>query len=92
MYASSLSELSAPKKSKSFIHILAFFKVAKENFEAAGVNDKVEVILGPAIASLENLHPEEQFDLAFIDADKESDLVYFTHAKRLLRSGGVIVR
>jgi len=31
------------------------------------------------------------FDLAFIDANKEASLEYYLEAKRLVRSGGVIV-
>ena len=39
------------------------------------------------------LHPEEPFDLVFIDADKRlANALYFAEAKRLVRKGGVIVR
>jgi predicted O-methyltransferase YrrM len=31
------------------------------------------------------------FDLAFIDANKEASLEYYMEAKRLVRSGGVII-
>ena len=31
------------------------------------------------------------FDLAFIDANKEASLEYYVEAKRLVRSGGVII-
>jgi len=68
-----------------------YFKVAIENFKIAGVSEKVEVIVGPASKSLASLHPEVPFDLVFIDADKESNLTYFTEAKRLVKPGGVIV-
>jgi len=40
---------------------------------------------------LAQLHPEHPFDLVFIDADKPSNLIYFTEAKRLVRPGGVII-
>ena len=43
------------------------------------------------MTSLVDLHPDASFDLAFIDADKQSNVEYFLHAKRLVRSGGVII-
>lgn len=69
-------------------------RVARENITNAGLIDKVTILQGPAAASLEKLSvtPEEPaFDLAFIDADNQNNFVYFTHAKRLVRKGGVIV-
>jgi Predicted O-methyltransferase len=67
-------------------------KVARENIENAGLSSKIQVIVGPAIDTLKTLHPEHPFDLVFIDADKPSNVNYFTEAKRLVRKGGVIVR
>ena len=49
------------------------------------------MIVGSAADTLKTLRPEEPFDLAFIDADKPSNLTYFLQAKRLVRKGGVIV-
>ncbi|KAF9556840.1 O-methyltransferase family 3 protein [Agrocybe pediades] len=66
-------------------------KVSQENFKIAGVEDKVEVVVGPATESLPKMRPDIPFDLAFIDADKEGNLFYFNEAKRLLRSGGIII-
>ncbi|KAJ8081683.1 hypothetical protein PM082_007529 [Marasmius tenuissimus] len=69
-------------------------KVARENLEKAGadVSARVKIIVGPAHESLAKLKPEPQpFDLAFIDADKSHFTTYYTEAKRLLRSGGVII-
>ena len=48
-------------------------------------------MIGPAAESLAKLNPEEPFDLVFIDADKASNSIYFSDAKRLVRKGGVIV-
>ncbi|KAK1228122.1 hypothetical protein PQX77_008857 [Marasmius sp. AFHP31] len=51
-----------------------------------------EDIVRTAHKSLAKLEPEPQpFDLAFIDADKGQFTTYYTEAKRLLRSGGVIL-
>jgi len=66
-------------------------KVARENIENAGLSSKVKVIHGAAIDVLPTLGPNESFDLAFLDADKESNLDYFKEAKRLVRKGGVII-
>ena len=66
-------------------------QVARENIANAGLADKVNVIVGPAADSLKTLEPNPPYDFAFIDADKTGSLVYFTEAKRLVRSGGVIV-
>ena len=49
------------------------------------------MILGPAVKSLSELPSEEQFDLAFIDADKPNNINYFKEAERLVRPGGVII-
>ncbi|KAJ3503116.1 hypothetical protein NLJ89_g8578 [Agrocybe chaxingu] len=66
-------------------------KIASQNLEAAGLAEKVSIVVGAAAQELPKLHPEEPFDLAFIDADKPSNLVYFQESKRLLRKGGVII-
>ena len=67
-------------------------KIALENLKAAGVDHKVTILIGPAAESLPKLNPEEPYDLVFIDADKPSNTIYFSEAKRLVRKGGVIVR
>jgi len=65
--------------------------IAQENIANAGLSEKVDVITGKAIDSLNKMHPETAFDLVFIDADKPSNIYYFTEAKRLIRKGGVII-
>ncbi len=66
-------------------------QVAQQNVTAAGVADKVKIAVGPAADTLVKQHPDIPYDLAFIDADKPNNLTYFIEAKRLVRSGGVIV-
>ncbi|KAF9016271.1 S-adenosyl-L-methionine-dependent methyltransferase [Hymenopellis radicata] len=51
---------------------------------------RVKVVVGPAERTMKELPSSPKFDLAFIDADKESNLEYFREAKRIVRSGGVI--
>jgi predicted O-methyltransferase YrrM len=67
----------------------AHAKVARENIAAAGLAARVDVRNGAALDLLPDLEPV--FDLAFIDADKESNEHYFAHALRLSRKGSVII-
>lgn len=67
--------------------------VARLNFERAGVSDRVELRVGPALQSLAALRAENTgpFDLIFIDADKPNNPNYLSWAMRLSRPGTVIV-
>ncbi|EIW85648.1 O-methyltransferase family 3 protein [Coniophora puteana RWD-64-598 SS2] len=65
--------------------------VAKQNWELAGVASQIEVIVGDGVETIKSLRPSEPFDLVFIDADKKSNPTYYAEAKRMLRSGGVII-
>lgn len=68
-------------------------RVAHENLLAAGVTDRVELMVGPATASARALIDAgvEPFDLVFIDADKPSNPAYLAAAMQLTRPGSVIV-
>jgi predicted O-methyltransferase YrrM len=67
-------------------------EVARRNLERAEVNDRVEIIVGPALETLPQLQQRgEVFDLVFIDADKENNLGYVEWAVELGRPGTVIV-
>lgn len=67
-------------------------EVARQNFERAGVADRVEVVVGVALDTLPLLAERgETFDLFFIDADKENNVAYVEWAIRLGRVGSVIV-
>lgn len=63
--------------------------VARANIAAAGFSEVVEVIVGPAAATLQAL--EGPFDLVFIDADKPSNVTYLREALRLSRPGTTII-
>ncbi|OLF17807.1 O-methyltransferase [Actinophytocola xanthii] len=68
-------------------------QVARENIARAGLSDRVEVRVGPALDTLAVLGHQEvaPFDLAFIDADKPNNPGYLTWALKLVRPGGVII-
>ena len=65
--------------------------VARENLAAAGLAARAEVRLGRALDLLPGCAAEAPFDLAFIDADKESYPAYLDWCLRLVRPGGLIV-
>lgn len=64
-------------------------EVARGNFARAGVADRAEVVVGPALETLPGL--AGPFDMIFIDADKQGYAEYFPHAVRLSRPGTLIV-
>ncbi|MGC4112151.1 MAG: O-methyltransferase [Nocardioides sp.] len=66
---------------------------ARENFAAAGVADRIDLVVGPAAESVQELVDQRvpPFDLVFIDADKPSNPVYLDAALRLSRPGTVII-
>ncbi len=67
--------------------------VAAVNIARAGLSAKVDIRVGPALATLPLLQAEEQppFDLVFIDADKENNSHYVQWALKLTRPGSLIV-
>ena len=65
-------------------------EVARANIDRAGVGDRVEVLVGPALETLPTV-TEGPFDLVFIDADKQNNARYLEWALRLTHPGSVIV-
>lgn len=63
--------------------------VARACVDDAGVGDRVEIVVGPALETL----PAQQgpFDLVFVDADKENNPGYVRAALELSRPGALLV-
>jgi predicted O-methyltransferase YrrM len=66
-------------------------EVARQNLARAGVDDRVEVVVGAALDTLPTLQGGETFDLIFIDADKENNVAYVEWAIKLGAPGSIIV-
>ena len=68
-------------------------KAAQEGFDASNVGDKIQLLVGAAVEIMQKLKDEgQQFDLIFIDADKESYPEYYKLAMDgLLADDGAIM-
>jgi caffeoyl-CoA O-methyltransferase len=67
-----------------------YTSVARRYWERAGVSDRIELRIGPAVQTLAGLPEEPHLDLAFIDADKESYQAYWSLLVPRMRPGGLI--
>jgi caffeoyl-CoA O-methyltransferase len=65
--------------------------IARRYFREAGVDNKIELRLAPALDTLRALPEVEDLDFGFIDADKTSYGDYYEEILRRLRRGGLLV-
>ncbi|MGO8956434.1 MAG: O-methyltransferase [Streptosporangiaceae bacterium] len=65
--------------------------IARDAWRKAGVADRIELRIGPGLETLRSLPPGEQFDFAFIDADKTGYAEYYEEILTRLRPGGLIL-
>jgi caffeoyl-CoA O-methyltransferase len=64
--------------------------IAQRFWDEAGLAERIDLRLGPALDTLAKLPESEPFDFAFIDADKGNYPRYYDECMRLLRPGGLI--
>ena len=65
--------------------------IGRKYWTEAGVEKKIDLRIAPALETLRSLPPKEQFDLAFIDADKTNYANYYEQILKRLRPNGLIL-
>ena len=65
--------------------------IAKRAWQRAGVADRIDLTIAPAARTLAALPVTPRFDLAFIDADKQSYAIYYEEILKRTRPGGLIL-
>ncbi|MFD3779409.1 O-methyltransferase [Streptomyces sp. NPDC058612] len=66
-------------------------RYGREAWEAAGVADRIDLRIAPALDTLRAMPANEHIDLAYVDADKQSQIAYWEELVPRLRPGGLIV-
>jgi predicted O-methyltransferase YrrM len=72
----------------------AFVSIGRPFWQDAGVSDKIDVRIAPALDTLAALHAQYgtgSIDIIFIDADKPNYPAYYEPSLALLRSGGILI-
>lgn len=96
-YSSLAVALALPEKGRIVACDISeeYTSIARRYWEKAGVADKVDLRIAPALETLDHLLEQdkatETFDMAFIDADKESYLLYYERILKLLRPSGLLL-
>ncbi|MCH6561945.1 MAG: class I SAM-dependent methyltransferase [Myxococcales bacterium] len=65
--------------------------IARRYWEKAGVSEKIDLRIAPALDTLRALPEQPQLDFAFIDADKPGYIAYYEEIQKRLRPGGLIL-
>src|SRR5690349_4807265 len=94
-YSSAWVALALPPGGKIIACDLSeeFTRRARQTWKDAGVEDRIELRLGPALDTLDRMIASGEagtFDFAFIDADKTNYENYYERTLVLLRPGGVL--
>jgi len=70
-----------------------YTNIAQRYWKKAGVENKITLLMGPAVNSLENLVRQKKkslFDFIFIDANKKDYDTYYEYALKLSKPSGLI--
>ncbi|BAY44181.1 O-methyltransferase family protein [Scytonema sp. HK-05] len=94
-YSSLVVALALPPEGKVVACDLSeeYTAIARRYWQQAGVADKIELHIAPALDTLDKLIAQGEagtFDFAFIDADKNNYDNYYERSLQLLRPGGLI--
>ncbi len=65
--------------------------IGRRHWEMAGVSERIDLRLAPALDTLHSLDPDLRFDLAFIDADKQNYVNYYEAVLARMTAHGVIL-
>lgn len=65
--------------------------IARRYWERAGVTDRIELKLGPALDTLRSLPAEPSYELAFLDADKAGYPAYIEELYPRMRTNGLVI-
>ena len=68
-----------------------YTSIAKRAWQRAGVADRIELRLAPALETIRALPAGETIDVAFVDADKSNYVNYYDELLPRLRRGGLIL-
>ena len=95
-YSSICIAKGMPKNGKLYAldNSTEFTDIAKKYWSRSGCNERIELIIGNAIDSLNDFLKKKMdgtFDFVFIDADKNSYLDYYEKSLQLIRKGGMIL-
>lgn len=72
---------------------VTYTDIARKYWQKAGVSDKIDLYLQPALITLDHLIAQQKtghYDLVLIDADKTPTPHYYERCLQLVRSGGII--
>ncbi|QSJ20464.1 class I SAM-dependent methyltransferase [Nostoc sp. UHCC 0702] len=94
-YSSLVVALALPNQGKVVACDISeeFTAIARRYWQLAGVVDKIDLHIAPALETLDQLlaaGEAESFDFAFIDADKSNYDNYYERSLQLVRRGGLI--
>jgi len=68
-----------------------FAEIARRNLASAGLDDRVEVVVGPADQSLREMPEEPTFDFVYLDADKTGYPAYYDLILPRMQRGGLLL-